>query len=124
MWSALTAENFPADYWQTIYAWYASGGTQHVAAYLAGIDLSKFDPKAPPLKTPAFWDIVDTNRAPESGELADILDDMSNPDAFTLSQLSEIAPASLSDLWERKNARQVPHRMKEVGTCRSAMTGE
>ena len=36
--------------------------------------ISAFDPKAPPPKTAAFWDIVDANRAPEDAELADVLD--------------------------------------------------
>ena len=51
----------------------------HVAAYLASLDISGFDPKAPSPKTPAFWDIVDANRAPEDAELADVLDRMGNP---------------------------------------------
>ena len=42
---------------------------------------SGFDPKAPPPKTPAFWAIVDANRAPEDAELADVLDALNNPDA-------------------------------------------
>jgi hypothetical protein len=40
-----------------------SRGARHLA----------FNPKAPPHKTAAFWDIVDANRAPEDGELADLL---------------------------------------------------
>ncbi len=50
-----------------------------MAAYLAARDLSRFDPKAPPLKTPAFWDIVDANRAPEDSELTDALEGLDNP---------------------------------------------
>jgi hypothetical protein len=34
-----------------------------VAAYLATLDISTFDPKAPPPKTDAFWAIVDANHA-------------------------------------------------------------
>ena len=37
-------------------------------SYLAELDISGFDPKAPPPKTPAFWDIVDAGRAPEDAE--------------------------------------------------------
>ena len=54
--------------------WYESGGFGHVATYLAESDLSGFNPKAPPPKTPAFWAIVDANRATEDAELADVLD--------------------------------------------------
>ena len=37
----------------------------HVAAYLRELDISGFDPKAPPPKTAAFWDIASASRAPE-----------------------------------------------------------
>jgi hypothetical protein len=73
-WSSLTKEAFPANYWTQLYAWYAAGGTGHVAAFLRAYDLGGFDPKAPPPKTAAFYDIVDANRAPEDAELADALD--------------------------------------------------
>jgi hypothetical protein len=59
-----------------LWEWYTRGGLANVTAYLAGLDISGFDPKAPPPKTPAFWDIVDANRAPEDAELADVLDEM------------------------------------------------
>jgi hypothetical protein len=83
-WSDARQEDFPPSYWEDIWGWYHDGGFAHVAAYLAELDLSDFDPKAPPRKTPAFWAIVDASRAPEEGELADVLDKMGNPGAVTL----------------------------------------
>jgi hypothetical protein len=74
-WSDLTKDDFAPEYWNQLWTWYDNGGDCHVAAYLANLDISKFNPKAPPPKTAAFWDIVDANRAPEQSELADILDD-------------------------------------------------
>ncbi len=53
-WSTLTKEDFDADYWTAFYEWYADGGDGHVAAYLAELDLTGFDPKAPPPKTAAL----------------------------------------------------------------------
>src|SRR5258706_13207956 len=50
-WSYLTKDDFTPEYWQKLWGWYHSGGNQNVAAYLAGVDLSKFDSKAPPPKT-------------------------------------------------------------------------
>ena len=50
-WSDSSREQFPADYWQQMYVWYAAGGDAHVAAYLRHKDLRGFDPKAPPPKT-------------------------------------------------------------------------
>jgi hypothetical protein len=53
-WSELTKEDFEPAYWADLYAWYDAAGAQHVFAYLAELDLSGFNPKAPPPKTAAF----------------------------------------------------------------------
>ena len=50
-WSSLAKEDFSKEYWNKLWAYYADGGIQHVAAYLAELDISSFDPKAPPPKT-------------------------------------------------------------------------
>jgi hypothetical protein len=65
-WSDLTNGDFGEDYWNELNRWYDAGGVGHVAAYLATLDLSGFDAKAPPPKTEAFWAIVDANHAPEA----------------------------------------------------------
>src|SRR5207237_10112104 len=95
---------------------YYTGGFEHVAAYLTELDLSAFDPKAPPPKTAAFWDIVDANRAPEDAELADVLDALGNPDAVTPNQLRAKATGNtgawLADRWNR---RAIPHPMQRRG---------
>ena len=116
-WSAITKEDFTADYFRELYSWYAAGGLGHVAAYLAKLDLSNFDPKAPPPKTAAFWDIVDANRAPEDAALADIVDLLGNPTALTLNDLQH--PKADSDfrswLQDPRNRRAIPHRLESVG---------
>ena len=76
--------DFADGYWNALWGWYGSGGEEDVAAYLGELDISGFDPKAPPAKTAAFWAIVDANRAPEEAELADALDKLGRPDALTL----------------------------------------
>src|SRR5262249_12125011 len=84
-------------------------GDRHVAAYLVERDISKFNPKAPPPKTPAFWDIVDAGRAPEEGELADVLDEMGRPSTVTLSEIRAAAVGEFLDwLQDRKNRRVIP----------------
>jgi hypothetical protein len=115
-WSDLTKEHFPPGYWNALWSWYANGGNSHVAACLAALDLTSFDPKAPPPKTDAFWAIVDASRAPEDAELADVLDTIGNPDAVTLSRLASEARNGF-DTWltERKNRRLIPHRMEQCG---------
>ena len=115
-WSELTKDSFVDDYWRRIWGWYDAGGLNHVAAYLAELDLAKFDPKAPPPKTPAFWQIVSTGSAPEDAELADLLDKLGNPDAVTLAQLRAKADASFDEwLSDRRNRRVIPHRMSSCG---------
>jgi hypothetical protein len=128
-WSPLVKEDFSPDYWNKLWAWYDSGGDQHVATYLATLDLSAFDAKAPPPKTPAFWDIVDASRAPEDAELADVLDKMGNPDATTLIGIINKADESAGKeadgredrnslaVWlkDRKNRRVIPHRLERCG---------
>lgn len=115
-WSELTKGDFSPEYWTGLYQWYQRGGKEHVAAYLATHDLSDFDPKAPPPKTPAFYDFVDANRAPEDAELADALDRLGNPAAVTLDEIAGPGQAPFAEwLKDRKNARQVPHRMEAAG---------
>jgi len=115
-WSDLTKDDFAASYWSDLWGFYADGGNRHVAAFLADLDLSGFDPKAPPPKTAAFWDIVDASRAPEDAELADVLDDLGNPPATTLSRIFARAPERFQEwLRDRKNSRAIPHRLEKCG---------
>src|SRR5262249_38139901 len=53
-WSDLNKEDFTKEYWDGLWAWYEQGGIGHVVAYLKAIDISDFNPKAPPPKTEAF----------------------------------------------------------------------
>jgi hypothetical protein len=115
-WSDAVKEDFSENYWRQLYRWYDDGGVQHVAAYLSKLDITSFNPKAPPPQTPAFWDIVDANRAPEDAELADLLENMGNPFATTLSAISEKALGDISEwLSNRKNRRAIPYRLDKCG---------
>ena len=115
-WSNYKKEDFTADYWNDLWSFYTNGGFEHVAAYLSELDLSGFDAKAPPPKTPAFWDIVNVNRAPEDAELADVLDELGNPDAVTRDQLIVKAKGEIAEwLMNRRNWRSIPHRMERCG---------
>jgi ribosomal protein L37AE/L43A len=115
-WSDRAPEDFAEGYWNTLWHWYDGGGDRHVAAYLAELDISAFDPKAPPPKTEAFWAIVDANRAPEDAELADVLDRLQNPDAVFLSQILGGADEDFAYwLRDRRNRRAIPHRLEQCG---------
>jgi hypothetical protein len=115
-WSDLVKEDFTAAYWNKLWGWYADGGNRHVAAYLASLDIRAFDPKAPPPKTAAFWDIVDASQAPEDAELADVLDRMGNPEATTLIRITAETRGEI-ETWikDRKNRRAIPHRLEKCG---------
>jgi len=120
-WSDLTKDDFAPQYWNGLWQWYDRGGDRHVAACLGSLDLSSFDPKAPPPKTSAFWDIVDANRAPEDAELADVIEQMGEPSATTLAKITvQAMNSTLSSefgdwIADRKNRRSVPHRMERCG---------
>jgi Family of unknown function (DUF5906) len=138
-WSDLTLDDFGTDYWAKLWSWFDRGGDRNVAAYLTSLDLSSFDPKAPPPKTQAFWDIVDGSRAPEDAELADVIDAFGKdkdrngepiaPVAFTLAKVLEMATTLAPKdndgnpqrssfahwLADRKNRRQIPHRFEMCG---------
>jgi hypothetical protein len=119
-WSDLDkGRDFDDEYWLKLWGWYEAGGRGHAAAYLHGVDLSNFDPKAPPPKTDAWWAIVDANRAPEESELADLLDALGNPDAVTVDKLtgSNFDMGAGIRMWlaDRKNRRGIPHRLESCG---------
>jgi hypothetical protein len=130
-WSPLVKEDYGSDeehiaYFNELCGWYDSGGLNHIAAYLRTFDIEGFNPKAPPLKTRAFWDIANANRAPEEAELADVIDRLGNPDATVLSELKRAAQGNiqkgempLGDLinWmnDVRNMRTLKHRLERCG---------
>jgi hypothetical protein len=116
-WSDSTQEGFPKEYWLDLDDWYEHGGYEHVAAYLAALDISRFDPKAPPPKTDAFHQIAAVNRAPENIELADALDEMGRPDVITIDMIIKASGSGEIGGWIMmpKNKRAIPHRLEECG---------
>jgi hypothetical protein len=106
-------EDFGQEFWESFWDWYTIGdGINHVVAYLQQYDLSRFNPKALPLKTPAFWRTVIVERGEEYSELADAIDDLGNPPVLTIKQLMEKAP-SLESLHDHKQRRRINHRLEE-----------
>jgi hypothetical protein len=115
-WSNLAPDDFAGGYWDKLWRWYDTGGDGHVASYLAKYDITDFDPKEPPRKTQAFWDIVDANRSPEDSELADVLDELGNPEATTLKAVINKAQPRFADwLEDRRNRRAILHRFEQCG---------
>lgn len=128
-WSETKSADFVKGFWSDFWGWYAAGGLANVVAYLAEYDLSKFDPKAPPKKTAAFYQIVGVGAAPEASELADALDALGvrekaldvngkpcRPVVTTIARVANVASVSLSEwLNDRKNRRTMAHRFEEQG---------
>jgi hypothetical protein len=114
--STLTSADFNDGYWTKLWKWYEQEGFAHVAAFLQQYDISGFDPKAPPPKTSAFWEIVESNVAPENMEIADILDSLGNPDAVTIDIVDREANKELRDWFrDRKNSKTIQHRFRDCG---------
>lgn len=128
-WSEAKQAEFVVGFFPNIWTWYNAGGLENVVAYLSEYDLSGFDPKAPPKKTEAFWQIVGVSTAPEEGELADILDQLGkteksfdangDPCRPVVTTLAKVLGAANGDLFEwlkdRKNRRVIPHKFEACG---------
>jgi hypothetical protein len=117
-WSDKKQDDFSKEDWDSVWAWYGAGGYGHVTAYLAGLDLTGWDAKAPPPKTDAFWEIVDANRSPEEGDLDDALFVLKNPKVVTIQQI--LGSGGTSEefhdwLKDRKNCRTIPQKFKKCG---------
>jgi hypothetical protein len=120
-WTDRKKEDFKDNYWNDLWGWYARGGLRHAAAYLRKLDVSGFDPKAPPPKTRAFWAIVDANRAPEEDELSNILEKLGNPEATLVAWICDKASDDngfKTWLKDRKNQRSIPHKLERCGYVR------
>lgn len=117
-WSDLGKEDFSQDYWEGLWKWYDESGRADVAEYLRTLDIRAFNPKAPPPKTPAWHDIVNSNRTPEDAEMADALDGIKWPNATTISDISgsETCSISFADFLRlRSNSRLIPHKIELAG---------
>jgi hypothetical protein len=121
-WSPRHRDAFPEQYFIDFYRWLDDGGDRHVAAYLAQVDLSGFNPKAPPPQTQAFWEMVNAVRVPENSELADLLDGLGNPAAVTIARIvnstkDPYGTCSEFGEWlrDRRNRRKIPYRMESCG---------
>ncbi|MFN0305383.1 MAG: primase-helicase family protein [Burkholderiales bacterium] len=118
--SPRTSGDFSPDYWHNLNAWFKADGNEHVAAYLASLDLSAFDPKAPPPKTPGFWKMVASSEAPELADLRAVIESMNRPHAFTLEELRTCALTLglnelATELTEKKSRRATPSKLEPVG---------
>jgi hypothetical protein len=117
--SECKTDAFTPDYWKAFWNYYNhENGIADVIALLRERDLSKFDPKAPPLKTPGFWHVVNADHSPIEAELGDAIDALSKPEALTIDDLVTKAPGA-DWLTDRKMSRAIPHRLERCGYLRT-----
>jgi len=105
--------------------WLMAEGNAHVAAYLHDLDLRAFNPAAPPVKTDAFWSIVNANRSPTDSNVGDLVAGLTArrggpPPILTLNDLKEYAADNyMNDVHEWlsdvKHRRQIPAALERAG---------
>jgi hypothetical protein len=124
-WSHRTASDFPEQFWLDLWAWYRREGFRHVAAYLRALDLSTFNPKAPPPKTQTFHEIVEMSRPTEDSALAALLDWMERPVAVTVKCLLRKCALDILNYGElsawlndRGSRKKIPKRLDGCGYVR------
>jgi hypothetical protein len=115
-WSNLTPTDFTPGYWDQLWAYYDNGGYADIATMLDNYDLDGFNPKAPPPKTEAFWQVVNSSRAPEFTDLDDALQILGYPDAVTIDRICTVAEPDFA-IWlrDRKNRPRIPRRFEDNG---------
>lgn len=110
--------DIPDGHFDRLYEWFAKGGNETVAHYLANLDLSSFNAKAPPPKTAGWHMIVAAGIAPESGDMTDAIEAMGNPAVLTVAGIKQAIPgdsplrAMLDDVKFRK---AIPKRLADCG---------
>lgn len=120
-WSDATKADFDAGYWSSFWNWYLrDGGLGDVAAHLRALDISTFDPTAPPPRTRAFEAIVHAGIPQEDGDLAGLVEALGKPKALTVSDLYVAArKEGMHDVAEflddRRQRARIPHALERVG---------
>jgi len=115
-WSEFTKDDFNQSYWNELWGWYENGGYEHIAAYLLTRNIEDFNPKAPPPKTEAFWEVVDAGLAPEDADMTDALEKLEYPDAVTIDMVCRVADTDFSSwLKDKGNRRRIPFRFLTAG---------
>lgn len=127
VWSQLDGQQLGSRYFKDLWAWYHDGGFKAVAGYLAHLDtkaFKEFDPYASPLKTEAFWAMVEAERPLEESELGAAIEELGNPNALTLPMLR--GPAKENDLRAllalledtRHSGKNLGHQLERAGYLR------
>ena len=119
-WTPVERSAFDEAYWARYWARLDAGGAEAVADYLRSLDLSRFNPKAPPPQTQAFWEMANAMRSEKESEMDDIIETLGRPDALIIGNIISRA-SSLNRygfvewLKDGKNARQTALFLEDCG---------
>jgi Family of unknown function (DUF5906) len=119
-WSPIERSAFGETYWGRYWARLESGGAEAVAHYLKTLDLDGFNPKAPPPRTQAFYEMVNAMRSEKESEMEDILDHLDRPPVLIVDQIVSRARTLGHDEFaewvkEGKNGRQTALILEDCG---------
>ena len=128
-WSTAEPSAFTPDDWMKYWSTFNAGGAYAVADHLRQRDLTRFNPKAPPPHTQAFWEMVNAMRSEEENEMADVIEALGSPDALIIADLVARATtlskyAFVAFLQERKSSRLVAIQLEQCGYRRLANPNE
>lgn len=113
--SDLPVGTFDEGYWRKFHEWMDGGGLEECAAYLMSRDVSRFNPKASPPRTAAFWAMCEAGETDETSDLADILDGHA---AVTLAQLTFLAGTNrplVEMLTDGKKGKAINRTLQDLG---------
>lgn len=120
--SSVIRTAFPEGYWEKYWAWMNGGAIEACAAFLMSRDISHFNPKAPPLQTPEFWEMVEGGQHGETNAVGDLVDGVH---AFVLSTLAgramsaEIPDRIMHDwLIDGRNGTKIQRALEDAGYVR------
>jgi hypothetical protein len=124
-WSTVEPSDFTPDQWAQYWATLNAGGADAVADHLRALDLTRFNPKAPPPHTQAFWEMVNAMRSEKESEMDDIIESLERPDALIIgniiSRASTLARHGFVEwLKDGKNARQTALFLEDCGYRRQS----
>lgn len=112
------AEKMDEDTATALWEWYAAGGMDYVAHYLANLDLSAtdFNRAAPPRQTPWWHQLVEGGRPAEDDRFSDALDKLQRPEWVTPAQIAAAGGLELAGwMAAQGNKKKVEREMDRAG---------
>jgi hypothetical protein len=117
-WSPISKPSI--EYFNWLYGWLEDGGNAHVAALLNSWDLSEFNPKAPPPRTSAWHEMVESDVAAEDDEMGRCIEILGNPEALRIEDLASVASShGMTEFGEflrdRGKNKAIAHKLNRHG---------